>query len=328
VPASLEGNSGATFLDAGAGEAQTPRAARKHVAGEGYFETAGIPILQGRSFRKGDEDVVIVSRTLANLSWGGEGAIGRRIAIAAAPARGGFGVIAGAFDFRQGALARASREFEVIGVAADVSEDLIASRKHPAIYLPLRAADYAQPSPNGVTLMLRSKPGVDAIAAAERELAAIDPSVTPFHARSMAEQIAEFMESLRSAAWTWNLLGAFGLILAASGLAGVTAYAVTRRGREIGIRVALGAQRRNVLSLVMREGIAVVAVGTLAGMMLTWVGIKAMSAFFFSVASVKSFEPAVLIGAPFLLAGLALTACYAAARKALAIDPAVALRRE
>ena len=269
-----------------------------------------------------------MSQTLANSSWSGPSVIGRRIAIATAPSRGGFGVVAGASDFRQGALSRTFREFEVIGVAGDISEDLIASHKHPAIYFPLRAADYAQPSPNGVTLMLRSKPGVDAIAAAERELAAIAPSFTPFRARSMAEQIAEFMQSLRAAAWTWNLLGAFGMILAASGLAGVTAYAVTRRRGEIGIRVALGAQRRDVLSLVMKEGVAVVAAGTLIGMMLTWAGVKAMSAFFFSVASVKSFEPAVLIGAPILLAALALAACYAAARKALAIDPAFALRRD
>ena len=333
VPASLEGNSGATFSEAGVGSTRNPRGARRHIVGEGYFETAGIPILQGRPFREGDKDVVIVSQTLANSFSSGQGMIGqsiigRPIAIASTPPRGGFGAIAGASDFRQGALSPEFRDFEVIGVAGDVSEDLIASRKHPAIYFPLRAADYAQPSPNGVTLMLRSKPGVDAIGAAERELAAIDPSVTPFHARSMAEQIAEFMQSLRSAAWTWNLLGAFGMILAASGLAGVTAYGVMRRRREIGIRVALGAQRRDVLSLVMKEGAAVIAAGTLIGMILTWAGVKAMSAFFFSVASVKSFEPAVLVGAPVLLAGLALAACYAAGRKALAIEPAIALRRQ
>jgi ABC-type antimicrobial peptide transport system permease subunit len=216
----------------------------------------------------------------------------------------------------------------VVGVAADVSEDLIASKKHPAIYFPLLASDYAQPSPRGVTLLFRGRPGMDVMTAVEREIAATDPAVTVFRARSMTEEIAQFMSSLRSAAWTWNTLGLFGLALAAAGLAGVTAYAVAQRGREIGIRVALGAQKRDVLALVMKEGFAMVSVGTAAGAALTWAGVRGMSAMFFTVASVKSFEPAVLFGAPVLLASLALAACYAAARRALAIDPASALRCE
>lgn len=103
---------------------------------------------------------------------------------------------------------------------------------------------------------------------------------------------------------------------------------VTQRAHEIGIRVALGARRRDVLGLVMKEGAVVVAAGTLIGMALTWAGVRLMSTFFFSVASVKSFEPAVLVGAPMLLASLALAGCYGSARKALRIDPAIALRRE
>jgi putative ABC transport system permease protein len=144
----------------------------------------------------------------------------------------------------------------------------------------------------------------------------------------MTEQIAQFMSSLRSAAWTWNLIGVFGLILASVGLAGVTAYSVAQRGHEIAIRRALGAQKRDVLGLVMKEGTVLVAAGTLIGMALTWAGLRLMSGFFFSVASVKAFDPALLVGAPLLLASLALVACYVPARKSMRIDPARALRQE
>lgn len=332
VPVATDGNTGATFYDARAEVAKALHSARKHVVGQDYFETAGIPILRGRSFLKEDEnkgaEAVIVSQELVRAYWTGEEVLGRRIAIGNGEATGGFGVVPGAFDFRPAKPGNGRQEFEVVGVAGDVAEDLIASKKHPAIYFPLRPADYGQPSPRGVTLMVRGAPGVDAMGAVQREIEATGAALTPFNARSMTEQIAQFMSALRAAAWTWNLLGAFGLILASTGLAGVTAYAVTQRAHEIGIRVALGARRRDVLGLVMKEGAVVVAAGTLIGMALTWAGVRLMSTFFFSVASVKSFEPAVLVGAPMLLASLALAGCYGSARKALRIDPAIALRRE
>ena len=84
----------------------------------------------------------------------------------------------------------------------------------------------------------------------------------------MTEQIAQFMSALQAASWTYGLIGVFGLVLASVGLAGVTAYAVAQRGHEIGIRMALGAQKRNVLGLVMAEGAALVTVGTITGLAL------------------------------------------------------------
>jgi len=120
----------------------------------------------------------------------------------------------------------------------------------------------------------------------------------------------------------------FGLILAAVGLVGVTAYSVTQRGHEIGIRLALGAQKRDVLGLVMKEGATLVVVGTSIGLAFAWAGIRAMSGMFFSVASVQGADPVLLVGAPLLLAGLALVACYVPARTSTRIDPVVALRQE
>jgi ABC-type antimicrobial peptide transport system permease subunit len=176
--------------------------------------------------------------------------------------------------------------------------------------------------------MLRAAPGVDAIAAVRREISAMDSTLTPFNARSMTEQIAQFMSMLKAASWTYGIIGVFGLVLASVGLAGVTAYSVTQRGHEIGIRLALGAQKRDVLELVMKEGAALVAVGTLIGLALAWAGMRALAGIFFSVASVRGDDPMLLVGAPLLLAGLALLACYVPARRSTRIDPMAALRQD
>jgi putative ABC transport system permease protein len=144
----------------------------------------------------------------------------------------------------------------------------------------------------------------------------------------MIEQIAQFMSALKAASWTYALIGIFGLILAAVGLAGVTAYSVTQRRHEIGIRMALGARAADVLGLVMKEGVTLVTVGTVVGLAFAWAGIRALSGMFFSVASVQGNDPVLLVGAPLLLAGLALIACYVPARKSMRVDPAVALRQE
>jgi putative ABC transport system permease protein len=164
-----------------------------------------------------------------------------------------------------------------------------------------------------------------------REMSLIDEGITPFNARSMNEQIAQFMAPLQMAAWTYGLIGVFGLVLASVGLAGVTAYSVAQRSREIGIRIALGAKSQDVLSLVMKEGFVLVAAGTSIGMAGAWMGARMLSAMNSSVGRVSSTstsDPTVLIGAPLVLAVLALIACYVPARKSMRIDPAVTLRQE
>jgi len=332
VPVAIGGDPGVTFSTPETGDSRELYWAGRHTVGREYFETAGIPIVAGRSFRKEDEKdgatSVIVSRELVRDFRKGEQPLGLRIDVVNDEASGGFGAWPGTLDFRSAVLGKGHRIFEVVGVAEDVTEDVVVSKKHPVIYFPLHASDYAQPSLRGVTLMVRAVPGVDVIAAVRREIAATDSNLTPFNARSMTEQIAQFMSALKGASWTYGLIGIFGLILASVGLAGVTAYSVAQRRHEIGIRVALGAQKRDVLGLVMKEGAVLVAIGTLTGLAFAWAGIRALSGLFFSVASVKSSDPVLLIGAPLLLAGVALAACYMPARRAMAIDPVAALREE
>jgi len=126
-------------------------------------------------------------------------------------------------------------------------------------------------------------------------------------------------------------MGVFGLLLAAIGLAGVTAYAVAQRRKEIGIRMALGARKGQVLRLVLREGAALVSAGTFLGFLGAVALAKMLSALthvFVEILKVGTNDPRLLLGAPLLLVGLALLACYVPARRAAMIDPLKALREE
>jgi ABC-type antimicrobial peptide transport system permease subunit len=129
---------------------------------------------------------------------------------------------------------------------------------------------------------------------------------------------------------TYGAIGVFALILSAMGLAGVTAYAVAQRRREIGIRMALGARQTQVLGLVLREGAALIAVGTamgLAGAFLLARMLSALTSVFVSSLEIGATDLRLLIGAPVLLAALALGACYIPARRAAKTDPLITLRQ-
>jgi predicted permease len=333
VPVALAGGPGVSFSDAGASTSgRELHWADRNTVGEDYFTTTGIPILRGRAFRGDDESddatSVIVNEKLAQQYWPGEDPIGRRIELSNDVASGGVGAWPGTFDLRLRALERQRQVLQVVGVAGNVANDLVATKQHPAIYFPLRASDYAQPSLRGMTILVRALPGVDAVAAVQREVAGIDPNVTTFNARSMNQQIEQFMSPLRSASWTYGLIGVFGLVLASVGLAGVTAYSVARRRREIGIRMALGAQVSHVLALVMKEGALMATIGTAIGLAVAAGGLRLMSGLFASVASTSTTDPHVMLGAPLLLGAVALVACYLPARRSVSVDPAVILRSE
>jgi len=337
APMSMIGKPGTMFAIAGTDDSREIHWARKYVVGSDYFDTIGIPILRGRGFRKQDEAdspmAVIVSEKLVRDCWKGRDPLGRRIEI------GNEDVpsfeLAGnrtSAALRRPMLGR-TRTYEVVGVAKNMRDglDLVPADAPAVMYLPLRPAEYARSSLHGVTLIVRAAPGVDAVGAVRREISAIDDHVTPFNARGMPEQIEELMFPVKVALWTYGFIGIFGLILASVGLAGVTAYSVAQRRREIGIRVALGAGKRDVLGLVMKEGAALVAVGMIIGLGAALAGIRFLSAIMAVIsrtAGRSSSDPLLLAGAPLLLAAVALAACYLAARKSLRIAPAVALRQE
>jgi putative ABC transport system permease protein len=308
--------------------------ANRHVVGKDYFDTTGIPVLMGRTFRKEDEvnstPSVVVSQEFAREFSRGGNLLGQQIEVGGDQIFAD-GILPGTFDYRQGVPGSRGRIFMVVGVVGDVAEDLVAQKPHPVVYFPLRQVDYARPPAQGITLMVRAAPGVGGMEAVRREIAAIDANTKPFNVRSMDDHIDQFMAPLRSATWTYRVIGIFGLLLSGVGLAGMTAYSVAQRTREIGIRVALGARRSSVLGLVMKEGALLVAVGTAVGMAAAWMGSRALAFMNSSVGKVTSgsaSDPLVLFGAPVMLACLALLACYLPALQSMRIDPVVALREE
>jgi len=326
----MDGNAGVLFSSAG-NEGKDLEWARRHMVGRDYFETAGLTVLAGRGFRKEDEAsgsmAVVVSQELVRRFWHGIDPLGSTSTSATMR--------------RPGASARCPERSTIAppywekdatcseswAMAKDVSEDLVASKKHPAIYFPLHPADYAQPSLRGVTLMLRAVPGADVITAVRREISAMDSDLTPFNARSMAEQIVQFMSALRAASWTYGLIGVFGLILAGwvSRRRGVFGGSARPRDRH-----SYGARRAEARRT--RPGHA----GSRdadrrrhdrrLGVRLGWTP-RVVRHIFLSGQRAKIRIAAPGVGAPLLTGGLG-AGGYMPARQSMRVDPAVALRAE
>jgi predicted permease len=335
IPVSL-GITGLRFSEptSGTDDSRAVHHALKYTVGKDYFDTTGIPIMQGRGFRSGDENnsstTVIVSEELVREYWAGQNSLGRRIQIENAEAFGPK-ITPGSMDYRPAVPKGSPRTYEVIGVAGDVANDLVISKKRPAVYFPLRNADVSSPSLQGITLLVRATQGSNFLELLRREISAIDPNVAPFDAHSMNEHIADFIAPLRSAAWTYGIIGIFGVVLASVGLGGMTAYSVVQRRREIGIRMALGAGKGNVVRLVMKQGMLLIGIGATIGFGCAWAGSRMLSAMNSSVGQVtatNASDPIVLFGAPLLLGSVALLACYLPARKSSRVEPLSALHEE
>ncbi len=171
----------------------------------------------------------------------------------------------------------------------------------------------------------------DVMQGVRREVGAIDPNLAIFNLRTLAEDVDQTTSYLRMSSVIYGGIGTFGLILAATGLAGVTAYSVARRRKEIGIRMALGARKGQVLRLVLREGGALVAIGSVLGLAAAFAisrGLSALTNVLGQAFGASVNDPRLIFGAPLLLAGLAMLACYLPARKSTQIDPLKALREE
>ncbi|MFZ0970287.1 MAG: FtsX-like permease family protein, partial [Candidatus Acidiferrales bacterium] len=222
-----------------------------------------------------------------------------------------------------------NQSYEVIGVVRDLKTGF--GTMQSVMYLPLTSRDFARPPAGGITILARSDAGNDALTAVRNEIASIDPNLTIFNVRTFSEYLDSSRSAIRLAAQTYGGIGVFGLVLAAVGLAGVTAYAVAQRRKEIAIRTALGATKAQVLRLVLREGGALVGVGTVLGFLGAMALAKILSALtniFVQALSVGTSNARLLIGAPLLLAAVAMLACYIPARRSAQIDPLQALREE
>jgi putative ABC transport system permease protein len=272
--------------------------------GPRYFETMGIPLVSGREFTdrdvKGAPQVAIINETMAKYFFEGSSPVGRRLGFA----RG------------------SATDIEIVGVVKDVRSLELRDRAPRFLYIP-----YAQDeSVTQLTYYVRAAQDARSIPTALRQaVQRIDPNLPIFDMKSMRVQVDESLFVERMVAVLSVAFGALATLLAAIGLYGVMSYAVTRRTREIGIRMALGAERRRVLWLVLKEVAVMAAVGITGGLAAAFWLTRQVQAQLFGLAPT---DPATLIGAALLLSVIALAAGYFPARRATTIDPLVSLRTE
>ncbi|MFZ0274341.1 MAG: ADOP family duplicated permease [Acidobacteriaceae bacterium] len=292
----------------------------KETVGPGYFAVVQEPLVAGREFDAQDLRMDVSATPASEVT-----AVAVPLILNQKAARGLFGN-GNAFGKR---LRGDQRTYEVVGVAPDMKDG--DGMITPVAYVPLTQHDFVRPPGGGITIIVRGHSAADARSGVESVVASLDPNLTLFNEQSLSEYLERIRAAMRAPLRTFGGIGLFGLILSAIGLAGVTGYAVSQRRKEIGIRMALGARRTQVLRLVLREGATLIAVGSVIGF-LGAVGLaKAMAAIttaFSDAFTVGVDDPRLLIGAPVLLAGLALLACYIPARRAVEIDPLQALRQD
>ena len=272
--------------------------------GPRYFETMGISLVAGREFTdrdvKGSPRVAIINETMAKYFFGAASPLGRR------------------FGFGRGT----ATDIEIVGLAKDVRSVELRDRAPRFIYIP-----YAQDgSVTQLTYYVRAAQDAGSTATALRQtVQRIDANLPIFDMKSMQVQVDESLFVERMVAVLSVAFGALATLLAAIGLYGVMSYAVTRRTREIGIRMALGAERRRVLWLVLEEVASMACAGIAIGLAVALWLTRQVQAQLFGLAPN---DPATLIAAAIFLAFIAIAAGYLPARRATTIDPIVSLRTE
>ncbi|HEY6268971.1 MAG TPA: ABC transporter permease [Candidatus Acidoferrum sp.] len=280
----------------------------------GYFETLGIEMVRGRSFDERDNDtgphVVIVDERLAQHFWPDRNPIGRRMYMPGDPK-----------DLLK--IDEHTIWITVVGVARTLRYENLDGSGAPvgAYYFP----NSQQPA-GGFTFTLKTAADSGSILRALRaEISRLDPDIAVFDIHSMSERIDLSLASRRTSMLLANAFGAVALFLATLGIYGVLAYLVARRTREIGIRVALGSSGGGILKLVLREGFQLVALGLVLGVVGAVFLQKAVAS---EIYGVRPLDPLVLASVMALLAIVALAACAVPARRAMRVDPMVALRSE
>src|SRR5580693_5640607 len=269
-----------------------------------YFRTMEVPLVTGRNFTVSDtnktQTVGVIDQTLARRYWPGENPLGQQVK---------FGFGAGI----QGVT--------IVGVVGDIKSDGFDAPSVPHIYVPL-----GQFAPVNAVVFLRSRGEVEHLGEAVRHVVeSVDPNVPVHSISSMDEIIARSLADRRFALELLGVFAAVALLLAAIGIYGVMAYSFSQRTHEVGIRMALGAQRLDILRMALGEGMKIVVIGLASGL----VGAAIMTRFFQSMLfDVGPADPMTFLSVSAILAGVALFACYIPAKRATRVEPLVALREE
>jgi putative ABC transport system permease protein len=274
------------------------------IVSPGYFQTLGIPILQGRDFSSSDTrdsfGVVIINSDLARKYFGTQNPIGRRVEM----------------GFRDGV------PLEVIGVAADVRQTGLQADPYPGMFLPYSQYQSSVP----LVFVIRSANDAGAVAAAVRqELRVVDSQLPVYDVKTMDQVLYTVTARPRFLTFLLVVFAGVAMLLAAIGIYGIMSYTVAQGTREIGIRAALGAQRRDLLRMVLNKGLKLTLIGIVLGVAGAFGLTRLMSNVLFGVSAT---DPLTFAGVTVLLVIVALVASYLPARRATKIDPLVALRYE
>lgn len=268
----------------------------------GYFSALHIPTLSGRDFsdfdRENTKQVAIINKAMADLVWAGQDALGKRFSIVVDP-----------------------HQYEVIGVVGTTVIGAVGEDPQPVAYFPLRQ----QYSPVA-TILVRTTGNPEALMGAVRaQVNQIDRNLALTNGQTVGQLLGQGLWAARMGAALLGLFGLLALVLASVGIYGVLSYSVTQRTSEIGIRMALGAQSRQVLKLVLRQGMLLAGVGVLVGVAIALPITSFASSLLYGV---SPSDPLTYIVIAVVLLAVALLACYVPARRATRIDPLVALRFE
>jgi putative ABC transport system permease protein len=264
----------------------------------------GIPLLRGRNFSDSEQrepkHVILINEALARKHFPDEDPIGRRLDVAM-------------FDKPQPA--------EIIGVVGNVRYDSLIDESPPAVYFPHPDLTYSF-----MTLVIRTDGEPTSIApAVQREIRALDPNQPVSDVRTMNQVMSEWVSRTRFNTLLLGLFAGLATLLSAVGIFGVMNYSVALRTREIGLRLAVGAQPRQVLLLILRQGLLLTVIGLVLGLVAAFALTRLLSGLLFGVAAV---DVTTFTSISLLLILVSLLACYLPARRAMRIDPLSALRYE
>jgi putative ABC transport system permease protein len=268
-----------------------------------YFSTMGIPLRRGRGFTDRDHEqatgVVVVSETMAAKYWPGEDPIGKRITI-------GY---------------NNTGPREIVGVAADVKQGNLTDAQGPQLYAP-----FVQVPWPFLAAVVRTTAAPEAAAGALRQvLARLDPEQAAGEIRTLDQYVSRSIATPRFTALLVGSFAALALLLAGFGLYGVMAYSVAQRGREIGIRMALGAQARDVRALVVGQALRMGAAGLAVGLVGALLATRVLESLLFGI---SASDPITFAAVSAALITVLVVAAYLPARRATRVDPMVALRTE